>query len=192
MPDRSFRSNPHTATAASPLKADPDPSDGRVPDGTGQVLAGADARTEWCLDCHDGSFPASITAPTKALVDIRIAFQDDDAHGIPGGNPSLKSGYGWAASDQMPCDACHTSLHVSDPTPVSGGTNLFQFKVSVMSKDGGTAIPSDGVGFNYETTDNSVKNPQINGYEACSTCHSGAMGSKKANCFSCHFHGTRF
>ncbi len=177
--------DPHTASATSLVKADPDPGDGRVP-GDGNTLLGADLATEWCLDCHDASLPSSITAPTTALADIRTAFQSADTHGLTSGSPSLKSGYGWAAGDLVSCSACHTSLHVSSKS------NLFQFKDTVKSKDGLTDIPSDGVGFNYELTDNDVKTPGINGYEACNTCHIGSMGAKKPNCFSCHYHGTRF
>ena len=83
--------DPHYASAVAPLKADPDPADGRLP-GTGQILAGADFQTEWCLDCHDGSFPATVTAPTTSLADVRSTFQTDDAMGLQTGNPTLKSG----------------------------------------------------------------------------------------------------
>ncbi len=177
--------DPHTANASNLLKSDPDPDDGRLP-GTGQILAGADFQTEWCLDCHDDSFPATVTAPSTPLANVRSTHQNNDSHGIPTGNPALKSGYGWSSDDVVPCLACHSGRHISDKQ------NLFQLKDLVKSKDGSTDIPSDNVGFNYETTDNNIKNAAINGYEWCNTCHIASMGSKKGNCFSCHYHGIRY
>ncbi len=172
-------------TGVFPLKSDPDPTDGRTP-GTGQILSGADFMTEWCLDCHDGSFPSTVTPPSTPLKDVRYGFQNEDSHGIPTGNPTLKSGYGWAQGDLVPCLACHNRHHVS------AKTNLFQLVDLVKSKDGATDIPSDNVNFNYEVTDNNIKNAAINGYEWCNTCHTGSMGDKKDNCFDCHYHGARF
>jgi hypothetical protein len=74
--------DPHAASATNPLKADPDPSDGRLP-GSGAIEAGADFQTEWCLDCHDGSFPPSIVAPTTAITDVRTT-RLTDAMGLGG------------------------------------------------------------------------------------------------------------
>ena len=98
----------------------------------------------------------------------------------------MKAGYGWAEAGSVivPCLACHA--------PHSGARskqNLFQLKDLVKSMDGLTNIPSDGVGLNYELTDNNIKNAAINGFEWCNTCHAGSMGGKKADCFSCHYHG---
>jgi predicted CXXCH cytochrome family protein len=178
--------DPHTASAASLVRADPDPSDGRVP-GTGQVMAGVDFMTEWCLDCHDGSFPAGVTPPSTSLANIRSTHLTDSM-GAAGGNASLKSGYGWADGDTLPCLSCHNP----HPGVLASKQNLFQHWDTILSKDGTTPIPSDNVGFAYELTDNSVKNATVNGYELCNTCHTGSMGDKKSNCFACHYHGTRY
>ncbi|MCB2156095.1 hypothetical protein KQI84_14560 [bacterium] len=173
--------NPHADDSTQPFRSDPDPNDGQIP---GDVyVTGSDLMTDWCLDCHDGSYGPGITPPTTALVDI-LASHQVDSHGTAGGNASLKSGYGWAADQTLPCLACHTAH------PGTSNQNLFQAKDTIMSQDGTTAIPSDS-GSAYEMTDNSVKNPDINGYEWCNTCHTGSMGDKKDNCFDCHFHGTR-
>jgi len=172
--------DPHAATSAQPWKTDPDPADGRVP-GTGQVFAGTDALSEFCMDCHDGSFPSAVTAPITALNSVRDTWATD-AMGAGGGSPTLKSGYGWAPGDTMACAACH-SPHVS--------SNLFHGHETILSKDGTTPVPSDG-GAGYTLTDNSVKSPPVNGYNWCNTCHTSSMGDKKDNCFACHYHGTRW
>jgi len=172
--------DPHSATAAQPWKTDPDPGDGRVP-GTGAVYSGADFMSEFCMDCHDGSFPATVTAPTDALIDVRTTWATD-AMGGGNGNANLKSGYGWVDNMLMPCAACH------DPH-VSG--NLFHGDDVIYSLDGTTPVPSDGAS-GYSITDNSIKSTPVNGYDWCNTCHTSSMGDKKDNCFACHFHGTRW
>ncbi|MHC5022804.1 MAG: cytochrome c3 family protein [Planctomycetota bacterium] len=177
--------DPHSASPGAPLRPDPDPSDGRVP-GTGAILAGADFQTEWCLDCHDGSMPVTVTPPATALADVRSTFQADDAHGLRGGRPTLKSGYGWAEDDVLSCTTCHTNRHVA------ARTNLFGLVDTVWSRDGMLPIPDDDGGFTYEMTDNAFVAPFINGYMWCNTCHTGSMGAAKSNCFSCHYHGRRF
>ncbi len=170
--------NPHADKSAQPVKTDPDPADGRVP-GTGQVMAGASFMTEFCLDCHDGSYPGTVTAPTTALTNIRTTHLTD-AMGAGTGAASLKSGYGWAAGDTMPCLACHKP-HVSG--------NLFHGVDTVYSKDGSTAVPPTGGG-SYAITDNNIKNTSVNGWKWCNTCHNNSMGSAKTNCFECHYHGS--
>jgi hypothetical protein len=171
--------DPHSATAAQPWKTDPDPNDGRVP-GTGQVMAGVTKLSEFCLDCHDGSYPSTVVGPTTALTNVRTTHTTD-AMGAGPSNASLKAGYGWASGDTMDCASCHDP-HVS--------TNLFHAVPTVLSKDGTTPVPSDGGA--YSLTDNSVKSPPVNGYDWCNTCHTNSMGDKKDNCFACHFHGTRW
>ncbi|MFC1531418.1 hypothetical protein ACFL5T_04165 [Gemmatimonadota bacterium] len=172
--------DPHRATAAQPWKTDPDPTDGRIP-GTGQVFAGTDALSEFCMDCHDGSFPSTVTAPTTALDDIRTTWATD-AMGGAGGSPAIRSGYGWGLDQVLPCLACHTP-HTS--------SNLFHAVPVVMSQDGTTPVPSDG-GAGYEFTNNNIRDVTINGYDWCNTCHTGSMGGKKADCFGCHYHGSRW
>ncbi len=169
--------NPHTATAAQRVVTDPDPTDGRTP-GTGQVMAGASFLTEFCLDCHDGSYPSSVQGPTTPLTDVRTTHRTD-AMGAGSGMPSLKPGYGWAQGDTVACLACHNP-HVSG--------NLFHAVTTVSSKDGTTPVPSDGA--SYAITDNNIRNTAINGYNWCNTCHTGSMGSARTNCFECHYHGS--
>jgi len=172
--------DPHRDTAVQPWKTDPDPSDGRVP-GTGQVMAGVSFRSEFCLDCHDGSYPATVTPPSTPLTNVRSTHVTD-AMGGATGSPTLKSGYGWAAGDVMNCEACHKA-HVSG--------NLFHAVDTVYSKSGTTPVPPDGGG-SYAITDNNTKNTAVNGWKWCNTCHTGSMGTTKTNCFSCHYHGSRF
>jgi predicted CXXCH cytochrome family protein len=175
--------DPHTATAAAPWVADPDPDDGRVP-GTGDILPGADFLTEWCLDCHDGSFPATVTPPSTTVTNVRTTYTSDDTHGLPGGNPNLKAGYGWAADQLVSCAACHGGgFHVATKT------NLFQLADLVLSRDGTTPVPSDDVGLDYAMTDNNTSDQAVNGYQWCNTCHSNSMGRRRTNCFTCHYHG---
>ncbi|MHC4430160.1 MAG: hypothetical protein ACYS0D_16410, partial [Planctomycetota bacterium] len=120
--------DPHSASASSLVRADPDPSDGRVP-GTGQVMAGVDFMTEWCLDCHDGSFPAGVTAPGTPLADIRSTHLTDSM-GAGGGNATLKSGYGWTDGDVIPCLGCHNP----HPGAWASNRNLFQHWNTIYSK----------------------------------------------------------
>ena len=131
---------------------------------------------------------------TTALTNIRTSYQVAasaiDQHGVKDTSSEiLKSGYGWDESegwvgtDAMSCLACHKGSHVA------GRQNLFQLKDLVKSRAGDVNIPSDNAGLNYELTDNNIKNPTINGFEWCNTCHVGSMGDKKDNCFSCHNHG---
>jgi len=128
-----------------------------------------------------------VTPPSTSLANIRSTHRSDGM-GAGGGNASLKSGYGWADGDTLPCLACHGP----HPGTWAANQNLFQLWDAIYSKDGSTPIPSDNAGLAYELTDNNVKNAIVNGYELCNTCHTGSMGSKKSNCFSCHYHGTRY
>jgi predicted CXXCH cytochrome family protein len=177
--------DPHTVNNSLKLTADPDPGDGRTP-GTGYVT-NANFYTDWCLDCHDGSYPASITSPSTTLIDILTTYPGD-SHGEAGGSATLRSGYGYGGDMTVQCLDCHIP-HVS-----STNQNLFHVVDVVMSADGSTAIPHDdigGAGY-YNLTDNSVKVPAVNGYNWCNTCHTGSMGDKKDNCFDCHYHSTRW
>ncbi len=179
--------DPHKANGTMPIKRDPDPTDGRVP-GTGQVLPGADFLTEWCLDCHDGSFPPSITPPAQTLANVRNTYINEDAHGLVDGGPTLKTGYGWARRQLVPCAACHEKKHMSNKH------ELFQVRDTIYSRDGTIPIPDDDgqLGDRYDITNNNITNTEINGYDFCNTCHTGSMGSNRANCFNCHYHGARF
>jgi len=182
--------DPHRVSGANPpasrLVPDPDPTDGRVP-APGQTWADSDFQSEWCLDCHDGSYPPTVQPPTNALMNIRDSYTDGgsygpDVHGTDTGNPRLKTGYGWARGDTVPCTACHDPRHQS--------TNLFQLRTVVLSKDGTQAVPSD-CGPGYSVTNNATTDTRVNGWCWCNTCHTGSMGTNKNNCFAsgCHHHG---
>jgi len=176
--------DPHTVGAVL-VRPDPDPGDGRVPT-AGASWPGSDLRSEWCLDCHDGSLPSGVTPPTVALTNIRDTYLSSDDHGTSNGSASLKSGYGWADDDIVPCTACHVEVH--------GSTNLFQLRTTIYSKDGTTPIPSDCGGTTVAVTNNNIRNTAIQGWCFCNTCHTGSMGSSRTNCFTsgCHVHGDRF
>jgi hypothetical protein len=173
--------NVHTATSANPLVADPDPTDGRVP-GTGAVLATGDFMTEWCLDCHDGDFPADVTAPTTALDNIRASYLINTHGEASGGVSTLEAGYGYALDTTVQCMDCHT-FHVS------AKQNLYHLKDIVKTADGLSDVPDDNGTFTYAMNNNDIVNTQTSGYDYCNTCHVSSMGNKKDNCASCHFHG---
>jgi hypothetical protein len=179
--------NPHTDNAITKVIANPDPTDGRTP-GSG-YFAGTNFMSDWCLDCHDGSMPAAITQPTIALLNVN-SFMAGDAHGLGNGNATLKNGYGYVDNMTVNCMSCHTS-HVGGTTPVTGSTNFFQLLIRVKSTDGLTDVPTDGGGFNYETTNNLNTAPDTtSGWNWCNTCHTSSMNN--SNCFRCHYHGTRW
>jgi hypothetical protein len=181
--------DPHTASSSQKVKADPDPTDGRTPGDGFLTVTGGDYMTEWCLDCHDGSFAAGITPPDTTLQDIYGTMTGNKADGMAEGTggASLKSGYGWTTGRNnnmtVPCLSCHD--------PHASG-NLFHTVDTVMSFDGSTAVPSDGDPDPYYITNNNIQDFTINGYNWCNTCHTSTMGSGKSNCFACHYHGTRW
>ena len=164
--------DPHTATAAQPWVTDPDPTDGRVP-GTGQVYNLTDAASEFCIDCHDGSYGPDITPPSSVLDDIRTSWPASQM-GSPG------SGTTRYDFSPVPCLDCHG--------PHATG-NLFNLKI-VITDTGGTPVASDG-GAGYTVTTNGTSTPHTNGYDWCNTCHTNSMGQNQSNCFRCHVHADR-
>lgn len=173
--------NPHVASPGDVLVADPDPGDGRTP-GSGYAT-GSDPMSDWCLDCHDGSYPSGVQQGTVNLGNI-LTFSATDSHGAAGGSATLKAGYGYVGDMFVQCMQCH--IRHGSPT----NQNLFHVLDTVMSTDGTTPVPADMDPYNL--TDNSVKNPNVNGYYWCNTCHTGSMGDKKDNCFDCHRHSDRW
>jgi hypothetical protein len=186
--------NPHADSPTMKVIADPDPGDGRVPGGTTryftQGTTSTDFWSEWCLDCHDGSYPSAVTAPTNPLTNI-FTTMSVDTHGAASGNVgSLEAGFGYTTNTLLQCRACH-GTHVQGPTPVTNVTNLFSVVLQVKSLTG-TAIPTDGGSFQYELTNNGVTTTNVSGYAWCQTCHTGSMGTNKTNCYSCHYHGNHW
>jgi predicted CXXCH cytochrome family protein len=207
--------DPHVATAASPLIADPDPTDGRTP---GSVyFTGADFISDWCLDCHDGSYPSGVV---DGHVDNKAAFQGlvnvltlwdgdnnkDDSHGVRVGSTGsiTEDGPpdtdGWTTTVVALCFDCHT-YHVSGNTPMApagGDTNLFHLKNPVRNQydtaDLTTNAPAGLGTLNYELSKvDAFVSDQVNGYSWCNTCHDGAqMKSGDPNCTNCHMHGSRY
>jgi hypothetical protein len=207
--------NPHADSPAWKLRADPDPGDGRVP-GTGwfaDSLLVENGRaevdpfsrmTEWCLDCHDGSFPSGVVdGGATPIVDILhgaygggngTSWYDSQMGGLQSG-AALKSGTNyWTPDMTVTCTACH-NIHpgitpqATNPQGIPGGVfnNLFQLVDEVLGTDFSTSIPPDGTP--AELTSLTVRRDDtVNAYYWCNTCHVASMGSRKANCFECHTH----
>jgi len=195
--------DPHTASrvggALSKLRADPDPNDGRVP-GSGWFGAaagagqGTNAMTEWCLDCHDNSFPATVTAPTLPLIDLRTSYLNVEQHGAQSAGSPVGGAPGWGAMGTnfvVPCQACHqphpqNSQQLTNPAAYN---NLFQLRDMPLDSDLTTPLASTA-GSPYEVTSLTTRKYTIgNGYNWCNTCHSGSMGDQQLTCFACHTHG---
>ncbi len=189
--------DPHTVTSSLKNTADPDPTDGRVP-AAGNTWAGSTLLTEFCLDCHDNSFPASVNPPTNAMTDIYQRWGGSgtkfDQHGPKdGGSVTLRSGSGYAQGDTLQCVDCHAAGHGDSSYP-----NLYQLKSIIYSKDGTTPLPPDtsigGEDVNLvRITDVDSTDALTNGKAWCSTCHPSPMGGNKdKGCLSgsCHGHGT--
>lgn len=191
---------------ATGVHADPDPADGRVP-AAGNLWAGSSFISEFCLDCHDNSFPPNVVPPTMPMVDIYDMWlvtagggDKADQHGPKDAsrNVSLRAGSGYARGDILQCTDCHNPGHGE----AAGGStypNLFNLKAIVYSKDGLTALTPDwsipGEDANLvRITDTSASNadPLTNGMAFCSACHPAPMGGNKdKGCLSgnCHAHG---
>ena len=181
--------NPHTDNSSFKVITNPDPNDGRVP-GTSYFTQGntTDFFSDWCLDCHDGSYPSTITPPTNALVNI-YGSMNSNVHGAASGNVgTLEGGFGYIPDSIVQCRQCH-GIHVIGPTPVNNLTNLFALMARVRNASNTADVPTDGGTFNYEMTNNSVMTVTINGYNWCQTCHIASMGTNRTNCFTCHYHG---
>ena len=197
--------DPHAANASAQVVADPDPGDGVVPT-PGTTWADSTFISEFCIDCHDNSFPASITPPTNPLTDIYDRWvlggggDKADQHGPEDAsrNVLLRAGSGYSRYDILQCTDCHNAGHGDE---VGGNTypNLYNLKAIVYSKDGLTpltpdwSIPSEDPNL-VRITDTSANNTDqlTNGRAFCSTCHPAPMGGNKdKGCLSggCHSHG---
>jgi predicted CXXCH cytochrome family protein len=151
--------DPHAATTAQPFKSDPDPGDGHVPAAnsrwTGQSLL-----SDFCLDCHDNSFPAGVsTHSDAALTDVLNTWLTIDRMGVvsSGGAEELRTqGVAWdenandttstglqlyTTGDILQCDVCHRP-HPKRPSQYSathGDTlryDLFGMVDTVKTKNG--------------------------------------------------------
>jgi hypothetical protein len=194
--------DPHAVSATNKLLADPDPDDGVVPT-AGFRWTSSSWQSEWCLDCHDGSYPATITAPTNSLTNIATDYPDarGDQHGADDGsnNLALRAGSGYQRGDILECTVCHNPGHGDD----ASGTvypNLFNLRSIIYAADGVTPLTPDTSWDPLNPSvvrlidlSNSNTDPNTNGKAWCSTCHPDPMGGNKdSGCLdgSCHHHGT--
>jgi predicted CxxxxCH...CXXCH cytochrome family protein len=195
----------HTATSSGKVIADPDTGDGRVP-AAGNTWGGSTFTSEFCLDCHDNSFPATITPPTNQMVDLYDRWtltgggDKADQHGAESASTqvAIRAGSGYARHDTLQCTDCHNAGHGGE----AGGNaypNLFNLKPIIYSKDGSTPLTPDwSIGGEdpnlVRVTDVSSGNSDAttNGRAFCSTCHPDPMGGNKSTgCLAgnCHAHG---
>jgi hypothetical protein len=193
--------DPHAASASNKLLSDPDPDDGVVPV-AGLSWSGSTFLSEWCLDCHDGSYPSTINPPAVPLTNISTDYPDTrgDQHGANDGSQqvTLRAGSGYQRGDILECTVCHNPGHGDD----ASGTvypNLFNLRSIVYAADGVTPLMPDsswdpGNPNVVRMTDTSTSNADANtnGKAWCSTCHPDPMGGNKSSgCVdgNCHNHG---
>jgi predicted CXXCH cytochrome family protein len=195
--------DPHRASAAQKYILDPDPSDGHVV-GTDWYFAAYqtanDRLSEFCLDCHDGTFSSGVIghpAPYP-ITNIRTTWIDDGMGARTASSANLRSGTGWTIGDVLPCRACHATHLQLDRhvTPPSVGTpSLFRVVDMVWNKAGTDSLffqdskASDPLIYNYAITNNQDKNDFTSGGYWCNTCHNRYSMTGKENCYDCHRHG---
>ena len=189
--------NPHTATSAQPYILDPDPGDGHVP-GTDYYYysATSDVLSEFCLDCHDGSWPAGVTDSLPGIVNIETTWALDGMGASDRtGNVGLEPSSGWTSNVIMECWRCHSPHPVID----SNGNITNHFAISDTTKSP-TGTPLDGYfekqgnqwlkTFEYNVSSNaSGADPVTDAGTYCMTCHDRTSMVTKDDCYSCHRHG---
>jgi predicted CXXCH cytochrome family protein len=189
--------NPHTLTAAQKYLIDPDPSDGHIP-GTDWYFtayqSAGDILSEFCLDCHDGSFPSSVQDQTTAITNIRTTWVNDGMGVRTGSSVDLRAGIGWGIGDVMPCWSCHSNHVIIDQSAGIGTTTLFR----VLDQTLGMAPDDTALAFwdrkgaaewEYGITNNLDKADLTSGGWWCNTCHDRSSMTGKENCYNCHRHG---
>jgi hypothetical protein len=193
--------NPHTATSSLPYILDPDPTAGDnhvVGTDWYYYAATSDTLSEFCLDCHDGTFPPGVldhSSPT--LVNIQSTWVDDGMGGRTSSATDLRAGTGWVQGDVIPCWTCHTPHVVIDKDigPAPGTTTLFRLVEMMFRKNGG---PGDSLPFEdrkgaqefaYGVTNNLDKSDFTSGGYWCNSCHDRLAMTGKENCYGCHRHG---
>lgn len=181
------------------LHADPDPTDAWAPGPiTGGTLwtTGVTPSTwlsEWCLSCHDGSFPASIRPPLNLtnIYDVWLnpAATDVNQHGIAvsGADMTVASGYpdgGGGANTILNCEACHIAGH-------DANAKLFQTRLNPLDASGNPILVSENYGTAVKEIDfaNGTSRETLAG-SWCTACHQTDMG--KNTCDNCHKHGDIF
>jgi hypothetical protein len=158
-----------------------------------------DAISEFCLDCHDGSWAPGVqdNGATK-IVDILHGVYTggtgyswyDNSHGAGGSGASLKTGTNyWTLDAVVSCVACHQAHPGTSPQPVNSqwSNNLFAMIDWPVGTDFATHPSADATPL--ELTSLTVRRDDtVNGYNLCNTCHTSSMGAGKPNCFDCHTH----
>jgi formate-dependent nitrite reductase cytochrome c552 subunit len=192
--------NPHTATAAQPYILDPDTTsaDGHVV-GTdwyfADYQAAGDTLSEFCLDCHDGTFPAGVLDHTTPMVDLEALWQGDNMGAGAAKSTNVVAGLGYNAKNEptMACKDCHASHVQWDPNGNggAGNTTLFRAQPMIFQKGTTTPVPISFGPANlvYSLTDNNGADPLVSGGYWCNTCHNRSSMDTKSNCYGCHRHG---
>ena len=185
--------NVHADNATWPVVANPDPNDGRTP-GSGYFTETGgnttDKWSDWCLDCHDGSYPATITPPTNSLWNIYSTFSGEGMGSRTSNNTNLAAGTGYAEGMIIQCRQCH-GFHVVSPTSVTSSSSLFSVLIRLRNASNTADLPmsiSPG-GFGYEITNNNTTIASQTGGDWCNTCHNRASMDTKTDCYVCHYHG---
>jgi hypothetical protein len=190
----------HSITSSSLLIADPDTGDGRVPT-AGNSWAGSTWMSEWCLDCHDNSYPAGVSVRMDKgktqIVDVYSDWIDTRGaqHGADDSGVGSLAGT-WAIGDILDCEDCHNLGHGNDET---GDVlpNFANLRSVIYDKDNVTILYPDTAWdpLNPEIvriTDPAGNDANTNGKAWCSTCHPNPMGgNKQSGCIDggCHNHG---
>lgn len=190
--------NPHIADSQLPpvgnkVIANPDPNDGRTPV-AGLTFPTSTFKTEFCLDCHDGSFPAAVRQPTVNLTNVYSYWTNTGTNGDGHGkritsDARLYNNSPWTEGAVLQCSDCHVTGDSDD-----GGhstNNIFQLKNHVCGPAGCNS-PSDWLpGWNGSTTllvlNINSSDSNINGRNFCLACHNRNMN--KGSCMKCHYHG---
>ena len=187
--------DPHGDSSSQPYILDPDTSDGHVV-GTNWYFSAyqtaGDILSEFCLDCHDGSYAAGVSDQTTPIVNIQTAWSLDRM-GTASGGSSLVAGTGWVDGDVLRCSTCHNPHPTTNPNTLVPTGDLFSVMDTLYSKDGSTPldVPSTG-GYDYSILTLGNRIEETSGTYWCATCHTREMSSNKA-CFQsgCHGHGLK-
>jgi predicted CXXCH cytochrome family protein len=195
--------DPHRATSAMPFILDPDPTvaDGHVVGTDSYYYAYtsyADTLSEFCLDCHDGTFTPGVqdhASPT--IVNIQSTWANDGMGGRSqaANGLDLEGDDGWGPGSILTCSACHVAHPNVDASLDT--TSHFMLVDTVKSR---TGVALDGYyakqgnnwlqTFDYGVVTNaSSADPVSDAGTWCNTCHNRTAMVTKDDCYACHRHG---
>ena len=152
--------------------------------------------SEFCLDCHDGSLaPGTADHSGTGMVNVLTTWTSADGMGASTGGPGLLTGTGWVAGDVLRCWTCHLPHPNVDQD--FGITSQFAIVDTLRSKDLSTYLRSyyDRKGAStlaYGIVDDGGGVPAQDGGYYCMSCHDRTGMVTKGNCFTCHYHGSKF